>query len=271
MRVLGIMRGSRYSVNMAGLDAAIFQAAVEGLREKGITVDIILEDDMLSVELEGYDLVLSMARDITALSQFCASLPCLNSTEGILACSRKAHVAQVFEQAGIPQPPFSLKESPTVRFPLWVKRGCGCPEEKSDTAYVTCEAELKAAIAMLRERGIEEWLLQEHVEGDLVKFYGVEGTSFFHWLYADGSHSKFGLERLNGKVRGYDFSPYALKTVADKAARTLGVQIYGGDCVVDEGGRLNLIDFNDWPSFYCCLEKAAEAIVERATNAMTKD
>ncbi|MCD8285112.1 MAG: hypothetical protein LUB62_02655 [Prevotellaceae bacterium] len=270
MRVLGIMRGSRYSVNMAGLDAAILQAVVERLRRKGFTVDIIPESDMLSTGLERYDLVLSMARDITALSQFRTTLPCLNTTEGILACSRKALVAQVFQRAGIPQPAFSLGESPKVRFPLWVKRGSGCSEEKSDTAYVSNEAELKAAIATLRERGITECLLQEHVEGDLVKFYGVEGTPFFHWLYADGTHSKFGLERLNGKHKGYAFSPLALKAIADKAARQLGVQIYGGDCIVDQRGQLNIIDFNDWPSFYCCQGKAAEAIVERTTNAMTK-
>ncbi len=268
MRVLCITRGSRYSVNMAGLDAAILQAVAERLRAEGVTVDIIAEGDMLSAGLEGYDLVLSMARSITALSQFHTTLPCLNTTEGILACSRKALVAQVFQRAGIPQPPFSLEESPTVRYPLWVKRGSGCSEEKADTAYVSDQEELKAAIARLRERGIEECLLQEHVEGDLVKFYGVEGTPFFHWLYADGTHSKFGLEKLNGQHKGYAFSPLALKAIADKAARQLGVQIYGGDCIVDQRGKLSIIDFNDWPSFYCCLPEASGAIAELAIKAM---
>ncbi len=268
MRYLGILRGSRYSVNMADLDSAIFREVVLRLSAKGIAVDCIPETEMSQVPLQLYDAVLLMARDVDALRKFHTSLPCYNSVEGILACSCKERVAEVFSEAGIPQPRYTVARPGQLTadfFPLWVKRGNGCTEQKADTVYVSNPAELRSAIGVLASKGVDTCLLQAHVEGDLVKFYGVEGTDFFHWSYADPAHSKFGLEALNGSVRGYAFSSHELKALADRAAAILGVQIYGGDCIVDAGGAFYFIDFNDWPSFYSCRLQAAEAIARRVT------
>ncbi len=276
MRYLCIRRGATFSVNMADLDAAILEAVAERLTHMGMAVDLISEDKMTDVPLSPYDAVLSMARDLRKLSRFHTTLPCYNSTEGIITCSRKTLVATLLSSAHVPQPRFALGRATattseplpneTCHFPLWVKRGRGCSEEEGDTVYVEDAPSLAAAVEALRERGIEEWLLQEHVEGDLVKFYGVEGTPFFHWLYPDATHSKFGLERLNGLSQGLPFQPLRLKEIADKAALALGVTIYGGDCIVDRQGGLRIIDFNDWPSFYCCRTEAAQAIAERVTK-----
>jgi hypothetical protein len=43
-------------------------------------------------------------------------------------------------------------------------------------------------------------------------------------------------------------------------ARCADVSVYGGDCVVRADGSFAIIDFNDWPSFACCREEAAETI-----------
>ncbi len=34
-----------------------------------------------------------------------------------------------------------------------------------------------------------------------------------------------------------------------RAADVLDVKIYGGDVIVGDDGSMNIIDFNDWPSF----------------------
>jgi hypothetical protein len=106
-------------------------------------------------------------------------------------------------------------------------------------------------------------VINEHLIGDLVKFYGVAGTGFFHWFYPnDMNHSKFGLEKINGEAKGLPFNLAYLKEICTKAANVLNVYIYGGDCVVDTNGNIKIIDFNDWPSFAPCRMDAAPYIAQ---------
>ena len=102
-------------------------------------------------------------------------------------------------------------------------------------------------------------VVNEHLKGDLIKFYGVSGTDFFYWFYPSkcGHRSKFGLEVINGEAQGIAFDAEDLKAEADKAADMLNVPVYGGDCVVSEDGSIRIIDFNDWPSFAPCRDEAA--------------
>jgi hypothetical protein len=90
----------------------------------------------------------------------------------------------------------------------------------------------------------------------------VEGTDFFHWSYASQGHSKFGLEAVNGKEKGYPFQAERIKRYADMTARQLNVPIYGGDAIIDEDGGFWFIDFNDFPSFSSCRDEAAKAIAK---------
>ncbi len=272
MRYLAIARAGAYSVNMRSLDEAIFNDVILGLQAKGHTVDRIREELVGESVPPAYDAVITMARNVRRLTKFRTSLPCFNSIQGILACSHKALVASIFDEHGIPQPRHSTADGTCQQrppYPLWAKRGNGCAETETDTVYVRNEDELHNALQTMQARGIDECLLQEHAQGDLVKFYGVEGTDFFHWLYADPTHSKFGLEALNSQFKGYPFAPNELKDIADQAARALGVQVYGGDCIITPQGGFSLIDFNDWPSFYCCRDEAARAIVARVSSPST--
>ncbi len=264
MKLLGISRSAQYSPNMQGPDALIFLMVADGLRHAGAEVSCISEGEMLKADLTDVDAVFTMSRDVDALSRFNVDVPCFNSIEGILLCSHKARVAQTFACHGIPQPAMG----DAAAFPLWVKNGDSCAQQRSDTVLVHDEAEMRRAEDAMRSRGVGEVLRQSHVVGDLVKFYGVEGTPFFHWVYASMSHSKFGLEAANDEPQGLPFDALRLKTVADEAARALNVPIYGGDCVVDAQGAIHIIDFNDWPSFSSCREEAAEAIVRRITQGL---
>ena len=46
-------------------------------------------------------------------------------------------------------------------------------------------------------------------------------------------------------------------------AQKLNVPIYGGDVIIDKEGNFWFIDFNDFPSFSICRDKAAKAIAQR--------
>jgi hypothetical protein len=111
-------------------------------------------------------------------------------------------------------------------------------------------------------RDIQRVVINEHLEGDLVKFYGVAGTDFFHWFYPyNQGHSKFGHEAVNGKPEEFPFSVECLKEICDEAANVLDLGVYGGDCIISADGSARIIDFNDWPSFAPCREEASHAIV----------
>ena len=147
----------------------------------------------------------------------------------------------------------------------WLKRGDACAQNSGDVRFVASEKDLEEAANDYKARGITDVLLSPHIEGDLVKFYGVEDTDFFHLYYPTrgACFSKFGLERFNGSPTGYAFSESALKKSADACAAVSGFTVYGGDAVVRPDGSFLIIDFNDWPSFSRCCDEAAEAIAER--------
>ena len=93
------------------------------------------------------------------------------------------------------------------------------------------------------------------------------GTDFFYTFYpTEQSHSKFGLEAINGATRGFPFDVKQLQAYANKAAEVLNVPVYGGDCVVSATGEIRIIDFNDWPSFARCREEAGPEIAKCIYN-----
>jgi hypothetical protein len=53
--------------------------------------------------------------------------------------------------------------------------------------------------------------------------------------------------------------PYQL---AQQAGEVLGLDIYGGDCLVTPDGALCLIDINDWPSLRGCRPVTATCIAQ---------
>jgi hypothetical protein len=83
--------------------------------------------------------------------------------------------------------------------------------------------ELFAGIEDFRSRGIGYAVVNKHLAGDLVKFYGVAYTDFFYWYYPSPTGGKFGLEVINGASVGYSFDQQALKRCGDEAAHLLNV------------------------------------------------
>ena len=268
MQILGVRRAHRFSPNSVARDAEIFNAVVRFLSSLGHSVVAVDEDALRYNKI--YDRVFSMARSEEALAQLLDferhDCPVINSPQALLRTSR-VFLYESFLAAGIPQPqswvleyPCSLP--PDLDYPLWLKRGEGCAQAKGDVQYICNEATLKTALQTFQSEAPKRLLLSRHMQGDLIKFYGVAGTSFFHSLYPtqQGGFSKFGLEQNNGKPHYYPFSLPQLQTAAERAATISGLSVYGGDAIVQADGSFYIIDFNDWPSFSPCVNAAAEAI-----------
>lgn len=284
MKILGIRRDVDFSPNLVGNDAAIFTAVIDELRNLGHEVSIIPEEDMKKQDYSSFDRVMTMARNRITLTELLETLVAeekdedlkkfFNPLRGTLACMKKGEMAMEMVTAGIPQPKFLLgfkrellpksnKMKDNFTLPVWMKNAQGPSTMFTDTVYCETEKDIEEALNGFSDLCIDFWLVQEHKVGDLIKFYGVEGTNFFHWQYASKGHSKFGHEKINGKEKGYAFDSNKVHQLADKLAKKIQVPIYGGDAVIDEKGKIWFIDFNDFPSFSSCRDQAAKAIAER--------
>ncbi|MBR4846172.1 MAG: hypothetical protein IKU98_07110 [Bacteroidaceae bacterium] len=276
MNIIAISRGARYSPNHIGNDAAIFNKVVECLLQAGHEVCACDEETFLEYGMDRHhSLVVTMARDLRTLERLMEwesqGVTIVNSPRGVFNCVRQPMTERLVMH-GVPHPQswvFSTEAllPEEVTYPCWLKRGDSHALVKEDVCYASTRDEALRVVADMKSRGIPSVVVNEHLEGDLVKFYGVQGDTFFHWFYPSSvSHSKFGLEIINGEAKQIPFSPHQLKQCADEAARVLHVPVYGGDAVVSLDGSIRIIDFNDWPSFAPCRDEAAKAIVRYCTS-----
>lgn len=271
--IVGISRGNEYSPNHVDNDAAIFNKVAEELRRMGCKVEVYAEQDFVARGIKA-DIIFDMARDMATIARLKemedGGALVVNSAYGIDNCVRKP-MTEMLLKHGVPHPKSYIITTDQAFeedcYPCWIKRGDSHAMVKEDVCYATCQEDVERILTDFRSRGIPTAVINEHLQGDLIKFYGVQGTDFFYWFYPSPcSHSKFGLEKINGVAKGIPFSVEDLKKYSDRAAEVLNVPIYGGDCVVSADGVLRIIDFNDWPSFARCREEAGVKIAECIYN-----
>lgn len=269
--LISIYRAERYSPNSVERDKAIMDAVCEKLSTR-YNIYKTREED---IETEGMPLMQSVAD---------AHLPHSSTPLLVLSMARSRKALDILTQMegegarviNRPQPVLNATRSAIDRmmrendFPCaplhgdhgwWIKRGDEAAQVKGDVRFAANEKERDIITEEFRKRGITDIVTTAHVDGDLVKFYGVAGTAFFHTTYpTDGGFSKFGDERRNGTSRHTSFDIAALHSDASRLAQLTGIEVYGGDCIVRSDGSYAIIDFNDWPSFSVCRHDAAEAI-----------
>ena len=195
----------------------------------------------------------------------------INSGYGIENCTRE-RMTRILLGNGIPYPESLIVNTNENVKPMlekagfqscWIKRGDFHAMHKEDVSYCRHIEEAQEVLQEYFYRGITRAVINVHLVGDLVKFYGIKGSPYFYWFYPfDEGHSKYGWERVNGESRGIEFDLDSLKDMCERAATELGIVVYGGDCIVGEGGDIQIIDFNDWPSFAPCRNEAAPHIAK---------
>lgn len=278
-----ISRSAVFSPHAVHRDEAIFRAVRHQFAKHGEEVACFSEDEvavaptlLLEAGNYGSPVIVSMGRDVRTLQilERCETMGfrVYNSPSSLLAHSR-LQIDAAMDAVGLGMKTLSeAADAETIAeeigFPLWIKTANTSTQTAEDVQFISSKESLEEAIRTFRQRGCMEWMCCEHVEGDLIKFYGVEGTDFFYWAYpcVKNGYSKFGKEIHNGTPQGYAFDAEELKESVDEAAAGLGIFIYGGDAVVRADGTIVVVDFNDFPSFSPCLEAAAEAIVARVMS-----
>lgn len=264
MNGLAIFRAQKFSPNSIERDRAIMNLAC---RKTGISCAIREEDiEKYVKEINSADIILSMARGEVALHLLTGAerngVKVVNSAAAVYKNSRFV-IEQKMRSNKIPSAPLSCTENSG----WWIKRGDRAATEKGDVRFAANNEERDTIVRDFKARGINDIVVTVHVEGDLVKFYGVNNTDFFHITYpTDNEFSKFGDERRNGIAKHTPFNIEELHRNATRLAKLTGIEVYGGDCIIRNDGTYAIIDFNDWPSFAVCREEAAEAIAQLIMN-----
>ena len=282
LKVAGVRRENRFSPNHIGNDGAIFSLTVQHLRALGCEVNEYVESDLIVRDFTE-KAIFNMARSLTSIHKLQEmedrGYTVINSGYGIENCTREK-MTRLLTDGHISHPRSLIlptDEDPTEAiesagfFNCWIKRGDFHAIHREDVTYVRNPEEAASILKEYAIRGIRTAVINEHLVGDLVKFYGVTGTDFFYWFYPSNlHHSKFGLEEINGTAKGIPFDSAALRQLCSRAAEVLDVHIYGGDCIISDDSTIRIIDFNDWPSFAPCRDDAAPYIARRIYNLINK-
>jgi hypothetical protein len=134
----------------------------------------------------------------------------------------------------------------------WLKRGDVHNTCAFDVLHARTWAEAGAIRRDFERREISDLVVQRHVDGDLIKFYGVGPGQWFTWFYHDSS-----------TARRLPFELEDLAAQAELAASAVRVEVFGGDAIVTPEGKIYIIDINSWPSFARVRAEAAVQIARR--------
>lgn len=260
LQIAGVRREQLYSPNHVGNDAMIFMKTVEHLTELGADVKIYEEQDLGKIEIKE-PFIFSMAQGVEGTQKLLQLEKqgkfIINSPQGSIN-SYRINMVKILPEKGIPFPKsliVSIDEKDKIKFEdfnarkIWIKRGDVHAVHREDVTLVYSEDERKNIFREFEKRGITEIVLQEHLDGDVIKFYAIVGSPLFHWYYLNGvNHTPFDKEKL--------------LELAQSSAIALGLDVYGGDAVVAEDGSISIFDINDWPSFAPVRDEASEQIAK---------
>ena len=272
LKIAAILRAAAYSPNHIGNDASILNLTCEQLRKRGCEVKVYSEEQ-LAAGAVGERYVIHMCRDRRSFPLLQAMEDegrlVINSGYGVENCIRE-RMARILIGSGIPYPESVMADTNQIVAPrldalgidrAWIKRGEPFAMHKEDVTYVRHSEEAQEMLQEYFLRGIKRAVINRHIDGVKLKFYGVASTPYFYLSFPLLSRPD------DPGVAGFD--PEEFKKVCARAAEALDIDIYGGDAIVRPDGTFTIVDFNDWPTFAPCRNEAS-AVIARAILARIK-
>jgi len=260
LQFAGIRRKTEFSPNHVVNDLQIINQTADSLKSLGAEV-VMYDEGVITSESLKEKLVFSMVQgpigSTTLLKIEQRGVYIINSPCAVMNCYR-INMVRLLPEAGIPFPKSVIvatdsdingRQAGFTTSKLWIKRGDVHAVHKEDVTLANTDEEELTLLKEFHQRDIKEAILQEHLDGDTVKFYAVRESGLFYWYYLNGVyHTKFDGKKLH--------------ELAISSAEALGLYVYGGDAIIGRDESITIIDINDWPSFAPIREQASRHIAE---------
>lgn len=264
-RCLGILREVQNSPNRETDDALILKAVLAELESLGVRATLATPEEFDALaDVSGFDAVLPMCESYPRIMRIDKLAPhgstlWLNPASAVLNCYRANMTRLLSGRCDVRFPPTELRQvadgpgKPPSGFAApegwWLKRGDVHNTCDHDVVRARTWPEAAPILADFASREILQHVIQPHIDGDLVKFYGVGPGRWFTWFYHDPV-----------RARRIPFVLDALAGQAKAGAEALGLEVFGGDAIISPGGAITVIDLNSWPSFALVRREAAVQI-----------
>jgi glutathione synthase/RimK-type ligase-like ATP-grasp enzyme len=273
-RAWGVYRELAHSPGRETDDAEILRATAAELSSRGYEVALKSPDELPDAADAGIPhFLFVMCEQPAAVEKLAAwerrGARIVNRPAGIRNTDRERTIA-LFAEHAVPFPKsvlVSTARAAAFPGPCWVKRGDVHATEAGDVAHAADRGDLASHLARLAARSIASAVVQDHVPGDLVKFYGVAGLaedterpSWFEWFY-----------HRDQELKNHAFDVGMLAETAARAASALSLEVYGGDAIVSADGSISIIDVNAWPSFALFRAVAARQIAALLAARFVRD
>lgn len=269
--LLGIFRERQHSPGREFDDTEILRLVAKHVEAAGHQVHLKMPEELGVADDPSPSLVFLMCERLEALRLLgpleMKGIPHINALPAVLNTYRDRMITLLLA-SGTPIPESRIvacdpseRDPSSVehwggRLPVWVKRADVHNTQSGDVELVRSTEELQDRLALLYSRGIARAVVQQHIPGDLIKFYGIgmpyagdDTGPWFRWFY-----------HRDQELAGYPFSEEALRALTQQAAAAIGLEVYGGDAIITPAGEIFLIDINAWPSFALFREEAAARI-----------
>lgn len=269
----GIYRELEHSPGRVEDDAAIMGAVGEALGARGFTVELIPPEAAgAAVNAPGAKIFAMCERTgiLDRLDVAAEDGATIVNRPRAVRRTRRHHMIECFARHGVPSPPSRVVPTdPTQPFPaaaVWIKRSGVHATQSDDVVYAATAAEWRDALERFAARGIPSAVVQRHVPGEPIKFYGVHscragvsGAGWFEWFRHEGNEAE-----------GPTVDTARLHATAFRAAAALELDIFGGDAILQPNGNAVIVDLNAWPSFARCRARAAQAIADHLAGCFQR-
>lgn len=257
--ITGIYREQAHSPGRVDDDAAIMRAVGDTLAERGFPVELIDAEALGEAHFANLFVMCERGAVLDRLAEMEKAGAIVVNSPVAIRNTYRHRMVELFARAHVPTPKsWVVATDAKAQRPAdcaWVKRYDFHATQRDDVMYAASDTGWAEALRRFAGRGIPFVVAQEHVAGDLIKFYGVRDDSrpvadnWFAWFY----------HRDKGML-GHAFDAARLRDAAFAAADALGVEVFGGDAIIRADGTAAIIDLNAWPSYALYREPAAQAI-----------
>ena len=256
VRMSGVFREELFSPGRVEDDASILTLTAAAIQQKGFDTRLLHPEELTDTMTPEFTFAMCESSLCLKILQAWESSGCpvFNRPQTVLNCHRWKMLS-LLAGTPIPVPEFRLidisgesKGAFDFDKGVWMKRWDVQSSKPGDVCLVFNTLSFEKALEKLRASGDEKAILQKHIPGHSIKFYGVRENGWFRYFYR----------------KGYDetrhpVSEEEIRRIGESAANKVGLDIYGGD-IVETEGRYYLIDINSWPSFSPCRQTASEHI-----------